>query len=85
MGRGGVDVFFVPETKGLRLEEVDRRMGECKPRNSANWKAGEASERGMPEERKDEEMGMHQRQSMFHGEDGRSAHVNRDNEISTGL
>lgn len=29
--------FFVPETKGLSLEQVDQMMSECTPRNSAAW------------------------------------------------
>lgn len=30
--------FFVPETKGLSLEQVDRMMDETSPRTSAKWK-----------------------------------------------
>ncbi|KAI9728886.1 MAG: hypothetical protein M1834_007144 [Cirrosporium novae-zelandiae] len=30
--------FFVPETKGLTLEQVNQMMEECTPRQSANWK-----------------------------------------------
>jgi len=29
--------FFVPETKGLSLEQVDRMLEETTPRNSAKW------------------------------------------------
>jgi MFS family permease len=29
--------FFVPETKGLSLEQVDRMLEETNPRNSAKW------------------------------------------------
>ena len=29
--------FFVPETKGLSLEQIDRMMEECTPRQSAKW------------------------------------------------
>lgn len=29
--------FFVPETKGLSLEQVDRMMEEVNPRHSAKW------------------------------------------------
>ena len=58
-------------------------IGEYKPRQSANWKVGEASARVVLEERKDGEMAMTQRQPMFPGEDGRLAHVDRDNEILT--
>ncbi|EON63077.1 hypothetical protein W97_02304 [Coniosporium apollinis CBS 100218] len=29
--------FFVPETKGLSLEQVDQMMAECSPRQSAKW------------------------------------------------
>ena len=29
--------FFVPETKGLTLEQVDRMMEETSARNSAKW------------------------------------------------
>jgi hypothetical protein len=29
--------FFVPETKGLSLEQVDRLLEEVTPRNSAKW------------------------------------------------
>lgn len=29
--------FFVPETKGLSLEQVDKMMEECAPRQSSKW------------------------------------------------
>ena len=29
--------FLVPETKGLSLEQVDRMLEECTPRNSRSW------------------------------------------------
>ena len=29
--------FFVPETKGLSLEQVDKMMSEVSARNSAGW------------------------------------------------
>jgi hypothetical protein len=29
--------FFVPETKGLSLEQVDRMLEETTPRNSTKW------------------------------------------------
>lgn len=29
--------FFVPETKGLSLEQVDRMLEETMPRTSAKW------------------------------------------------
>jgi len=29
--------FFVPETKGLSLEQVDKMMEECTPRQSSRW------------------------------------------------
>ncbi len=29
--------FFVPETKGLSLEQVDKMMEECTPRQSSKW------------------------------------------------
>jgi hypothetical protein len=29
--------FFVPETKGLSLEQVDRMMEECTSRQSSKW------------------------------------------------
>jgi MFS transporter, SP family, sugar:H+ symporter len=30
--------FFIPETKGLSLEQVDRMLEESTPRTSAKWK-----------------------------------------------
>lgn len=29
--------FFIPETKGLSLEQVDQMMGEVTPRQSVKW------------------------------------------------
>jgi MFS family permease len=29
--------FFVPETKGLSLEQIDKMMEECSPRQSRTW------------------------------------------------
>lgn len=48
--------FFVPETKGLKLEEVDRMMESCKPSRSAGRTTGEV--RGDMLEWSKEEMGM---------------------------
>lgn len=41
--------FFVPETKGLSLEQVDKMMEECTPRQSSKWTPHNsyASEMGM--------------------------------------
>lgn len=30
--------FFVPEMKGLSLEQIDKMLEETTPRNSAKWK-----------------------------------------------
>lgn len=33
--------FFIPETKGLSLEQVDQMMAETTPKQSAKWKPHE--------------------------------------------
>ena len=43
--------FFVPETKGLSLEQVDRMLEETTPRTSSKWVPHEtfANQMGMAE------------------------------------
>jgi hypothetical protein len=37
VGSMGFAFFFVPEMKGLSLEQIDRMLEEVPPRKSANW------------------------------------------------
>lgn len=45
-------LFFIPETKGLTLEQVDKMLEESTPMTSAKWKPHDtfAHEMGMTED-----------------------------------